>query len=387
MDYDAIGEWFKEDGVWILVTVIVAVLLLWALRRWVLRWLSALITRITPEGEDWSRGTRVARWLVFWGGSIVILVTATLFILEITGVNIGRITDRLKDAGDSILFWLSHSGIRVAVVIAVAFVMQQIARGMIPHLVRGQVVRKEMKKRFIEEAEQRAETLTHFLVGTAVTVVWLVAIFMALPDFGIEIGPLLAGAGIIGLAVGFGAQGLIRDIISGVFIIMEDQYAKGDWVQLGAIDGEVEYLGLRRTVLRDFDGTHHTIPNGEIKVASNYSKDWACVNMDIPVGYGEDLDRVMRVIDEVCSGIAEEEQWQETIIETPRVLRVQNFGDSGIDIKVWGRTKPMWQWSVTGELRKRIKYRFDKDGIEIPWPHVKLYFGESDKVDIVRKHD
>ena len=381
----SIADWFLADGIWILVTVLGAAFLLWALRHWILRWLSALITRMTPEGEDWSRGVKTAHRIVFWLGSAVILAAAILLILYFAGVDIQGVTNGLRSAGDTIVDWLRSSGIRVAIVLIVAFILQQVIRSVVPHIVYGHVTRREKKKRFIEEAEQRAETLSHFLSLVAVTIIWVVAVFMILPEFKVDIGPLLAGAGIVGIAIGFGAQNLIRDLISGIFIIIEDQYAKGDWIQVGAIDGEVEYLGLRRTVLRDFNGTHHTIPNGEIKISSNYSKDWACVNIDIPVAYGEDLDRVTKVIDEVSITLAQEDQWRKTIIETPRVLRVQNFGESGIDMKLWGRTKPMWQWAITGELRKRVKKRFDEEGIEIPWPHVKLYFGEPTNVDMIVK--
>ncbi len=376
IDWNSVGDKFTENWVWILVTIVSSLIVLWALRFWLLRWIGKLITRIAPEDEDWSKGAKTTRHILFWLLCVVILFTAVLFILSFIGADISSVTDGLKNAGDTILGWLSGSGIRVTVILIAAFVLQNVIRNVFPHVVSGHVTRREKRKRFIEEAEQRAETLSDFLELVAITVIWIIAIFMILPEFQIEIGPLLAGAGIVGVAVGFGAQGLIRDLISGIFIIVEDQYAKGDWVQIGAIDGEVEYLGLRRTVLRDFNGTHHTVPNGEIKVASNYSKDWACVNIDIPVSYSEDLDRVTQVIDDVSVSMAEEEQWKETMIETPRVLRVQNFGESGIDMKLWGRTKPMWQWSVTGELRKRIKRRFDEEGIEIPWPHVKLYFGE-----------
>lgn len=370
-------EWFKEDGIWLIVTVVIAVVLLLAWRYWVPRWITRFVNKITPSGEDWSGGARVIRRIVFWVGGILILAVATLLVLSFAGVDIGRVTDDLKEVGDDVLDWLKGSGIRVVVIVGIAILLQQIARSLIPHAVHGQVVRKEKKKRLIEEAEQRAETLSGFLVGVAVTLVWVAAFFMVLPEFKINIGPLLAGAGIVGIAIGFGAQGLIRDILSGLFIILEDQYAKGDWVQLGSIDGEVEYLGLRRTILRDFDGTHHTIPNGQITIASNYSKDWACVNMDVSVGYGEDMDHVMAVINEVCEDMAAETEWKRAIIQVPRVLRIQKFGDSGIDIKVWGTTKPMMQWGAMGEIRRRVKRRFDEEGIEIPWPHLKLYFGES----------
>ena len=386
IDWDLVDDKFADNWIWILVTVVASVLILWALRYWVLRWIGALIVRMAPEDEDWSRGAKTTRRILFWLVALIIIFTAILLVLSYIGADVSSVTDGLKNAGDTILEWLGGSGLRVLAILIVAFILQKIARNVLPHFVSGHIARRQKKSRFIEEAEQRAETLSDFLELVAITLIWIIAIFMILPEFRINIGPLLAGAGVVGIAIGFGAQGLIRDIISGIFIIIEDQYAKGDWIQIGAIDGEVEYLGLRRTVLRDFNGTHHTIPNGEIKVASNYSKDWACVNIDIPVSYNENLDHVTQVINEVSSSMAAEEQWRETIIETPRVLRVQNFGESGIDMKLWGRTKPMWQWSVTGELRKRIKRSFDEEGIEIPWPHVKLYIGDSTIIEKF-KHD
>ncbi|MDY6912536.1 MAG: mechanosensitive ion channel family protein, partial [Chloroflexota bacterium] len=288
------------------------------------------------------------------------------------------VTDAMKDAGAIILAWLWGNGVHIVIILAVAFAAQQIAKGMIPRIVRGSVnIKEKRRQRIAEEVEQRAETLGHFLVGVAMAVIWVVAVFMVLSEFNIDIAPLIAGAGVIGIAVGFGTQGLIRDLLAGLFIILEDQYAKGDWVQVAGVDGEVEYLGLRRTILRDFDGTHHTIPNGEVKIASNFSKDWACVNMDVSVGYGEDLDRVAEIVDRISIAMASEEDWKKIIIEAPQVLRVQNFGDSGIDLKIWGKTTPMMQWAVTGELRRRIKRTFDEEGIEIPWPHIKLYFGDD----------
>jgi len=200
---------------------------------------------------------------------------------------------------------------------------------------------------------------------------------MILSEVGINITPLIAGFGIAGLAVGFGAQSLVRDIIAGLFILLENQYSVGDWVQIAGIGGGVEEINLRRTVLRDFDGTVHTVPNGEIRVASNFTKEWARVNLNISVAYGEDLDRVIEVLNRIGKEMAEEEYWGSLLLSPPQVLRIDNLGDSGIEIRILGTTKAMKQWEVTGELRKRIKKTFDEEGIEIPWPHTKVYFGSA----------
>ncbi len=186
----------------------------------------------------------------------------------------------------------------------------------------------------------------------------------------------LAGLGIVGIAVGFGAQSLVRDFIGGIFILMENQFSVGDWVQVAGVSGMVEEINLRRTVLRDLDGTVHSIPNGRITVASNYTKEWARVNMNISVGYGEDLDHVMEVLNRIGQEMTEDPYWGSIMLSPVRALRVDNFGDSGIDIRLLGDTKQMKQWEIMGELRRRIKRVFDEEGIEIPWPHTKVYFGE-----------
>jgi small conductance mechanosensitive channel len=238
-------------------------------------------------------------------------------------------------------------------------------------------VKRRGKERPIEEVEQRRETLSGISSQIAAVVIWIVAAFMILSEIGVNIGPLLAAAGVIGIAVGFGAQSLIRDMLNGFFILMEDQFAVGDWVTVAGVSGAVENIGLRRTVLRDLDGVCHTVPNGEIRTASNWTKDWGGVNLNISVAYGEDLDHAIEVINRVCREMAMEEYWRFRLLSTPQVVRVDNLGDSGIDIKILGQTKAEYQWQVMGELRKRIKKTFDEEGIEIPWPHMKVYFGEA----------
>jgi small conductance mechanosensitive channel len=234
-----------------------------------------------------------------------------------------------------------------------------------------------MKGETETEIKKRADTLSSALVNIAAVIIAIIAIFTILPEFGVNIAAALTGLGIAGLAVSLGAQSLIRDIIAGMFILVEDQYRVGDVVNIAGIGGLVEEIGLRRTVLRDLDGIVHSVPNGGIKTASNFTKGFSRANLNISVAYGENLDHVTEVINRVCEEMAEDPKWKVDFITTPKVLRVDNLGDSGIDIKVLGDTKPMRQWDVMGELRRRIKSTFDREGIEIPWPHTKIYFGNS----------
>jgi small conductance mechanosensitive channel len=172
--------------------------------------------------------------------------------------------------------------------------------------------------------------------------------------------------------VGFGSQSLVKDIISGLFVLVENQYGKGDVVNIAGVGGLVEDVNLRRTLLRDLDGTVHTIPNGEIVVASNLTRSWARVNTIISVSYGDDLDHVFDVITRVGQEMADDPDWSKDIIEPPKPLGVEGFGDSGIDIRILGDTQPIRQWDVMRELRLRLKKAFDAEGIEIPFPHRTL---------------
>ncbi len=272
--------------------------------------------------------------------------------------------------------WFNTHGIPVLVIIILAVALYFLLRHFAPPLVKRTVALR-MKGQPEEEIKKRVNTLSSVLTNTAIVVIAIFAIITILPEFGVNIGAILAGLGIIGIAVGFGAQSLIRDVLSGIFILLENQYRIGDWVKVAGIAGSVEEINLRRTVLRDFDGTVHSIPNSEIKIASNFTKDYARVNMNISVAYGEDLDHVIEIINKVCKEMAEDPKWKADFINTPQVLRVDNLGDSGIGIKILGNTKPMRQWDIMGELRLRLKRTFDKEGIEIPWPHTKVYFGNS----------
>ena len=270
--------------------------------------------------------------------------------------------------GDDFTDWLTGDGVRIAAIVGVAVALDYALHRLIPRALRL-TVERQMKGREDEEIQQRVDTLSSVFTAGGRVIIVLVTLLTLMPLAGISIGPLLAGVGILGLAVGFGAQSLVKDVISGLFILLDNQYSKGDVVTVAGISGLVEDVGIRRTVLRDLDGIVHYIPNGEIAVASNFTQEYSRVNLNVGVSYSEDLDQVMRVIDRVGEEMAADPQWAPAIISPPKSLRVDNLGDSGIDIKVVGDTKPIKQWEVMGELRKRIKKAFDDEGIEIPYPH------------------
>ena len=272
--------------------------------------------------------------------------------------------------------WLKFHGGRIILVIVIAAIVYYILQKLIPRFVKRTVVLK-MEGKPEEEVKKRSKTINNVIRGTLGFVIGAVVLFTVLAEVGVNIGPALASLGILGLAVSFGAQSLIKDLINGMFILIENQYGVGDVVKVSGIAGLVEEVNLRRTVLRDLDGIVHYIPNSEIAIASNFTKEFSRVNMNISVGYGEDLDRVITVINQVCTAMVAEKEWKDKIIKTPQVLRVDKLGDSGIEIKILGDTKPIAQWEVMGELRKRIKQTFDKENIEIPWPHMKVYFGNE----------
>ncbi len=272
--------------------------------------------------------------------------------------------------------WLKLHGIRMIIIILIGLVVYFIVQKIVPRFVK-KTIGLQMREKPKGEVEKRSRTISNVIRNTVGIVIGILVLFTLLAEIGVNIGPALASLGILGLAIGFGAQSLVKDVINGLFILMENQYGVGDVVRVAGVAGLVEEVNLRRTILRDLDGIVHYIPNGEINIASNFTKEFSRVNMNISVAYGEDLDRAIRVINRVCAEMAEEKEWKGKMIKPPQVLRVDNLGDSGIEIKILGDTLPFAQWDIMGELRKRIKKEFDKEGIEIPWPHMKVYFGNS----------
>jgi small conductance mechanosensitive channel len=225
------------------------------------------------------------------------------------------------------------------------------------------------------EREKRADTISGIINASARVFFAIIALFMILREFGINITPLLTGAGVAGVAIGFGAQSLIRDFLHGFFILAEDQFRVGDVVKIGDHAGLVERISMRVTRLRSLDGTVHIVPNGQIKIVENKSHGWSRAVVDVDVAYDENLDRVMEVIKEEAENLKSERKYRKQIIGKPEVLGVEDLGDSGITIRLLAKTKPLKQWEVMRQLRKRLKMRFDREGISIPFPQLRLHGG------------
>ncbi len=273
--------------------------------------------------------------------------------------------------------WFLEHGPYILAILAIAYLLYRLARLFMPKIATRWVSQRGKGRRALEEVDKRRHTLSAVLTRWVTVLIVVVAVLMILSEVGISITPVLATAGVAGIVIGFGAQSVVKDLLRGTFIVGQNLYNRGDVVKVAGVTGMVEDVSIWRTTMRDLDGIVHTIPSGEITTVSNYTKEWSRVNLNIPVAYGEDLDHVTEVINRVCEELAQDNIFGPMILGTPRVLRVDNFGDSGIEIKVLGETKPLKQWDVTGELRRRIKRAFDEKGIEIPWPHVKLYFGDT----------
>ena len=215
---------------------------------------------------------------------------------------------------------------------------------------------------------QRAKTMGSLLKSIITGILLAVVGTMALAEVGVNVGPIIASAGIIGIALGFGAQSLVSDFLSGIFMIFEDQYGVGDVVDVGEASGTVEAVTLRVTRLRDVNGTVWYVRNGEILRVGNMSQNWARTVLDITVAYGEDLAKVRRVLQDVAHDLWEDEEFKGLIIEEPEVWGVEALAPDGVTVRVTLKTAPLEQWAVAREMRQRIKARFDHEGIEIPFP-------------------
>ena len=268
-----------------------------------------------------------------------------------------------------------ETAIRIAVIVFVALVAYRVVRILINRLVAREIDEEDPLVRRVRE--QRSQTLASLLGNVAAIAIVVVVVLTILEILLDNIGPILASFGILGLAFSFGAQSLVKDIISGTFMLIEGQFGIGDVVRVSDVSGMVEKITLRTTVLRDVEGVVHIIPNGEITRVSNLTKSWSRTLLHIGVAYKEDVDHVMDVLRDILREFHADPEWGALLLEEPQVPGVEDLADSAVIIRVVAKTLPLKQWDVARELRRRIKKRFDREGIEIPFPHTTFYWGEN----------
>jgi small conductance mechanosensitive channel len=267
---------------------------------------------------------------------------------------------------DDFTDWFADHGTAVIGTIIITLVVVIIIRYVIPHAIRP-AVERQMTGRPATEVRRRVDTLSDVLVRTAQVVIIAMALFTILPEFGFDIRAVLAGVSITSIAIGFGAQSLVRDTLNGIFILIENQYAVGDVVTVSGVTGTVEDVTLRRTVLRDFDGVVYTVPNGAVIVSANYTRDYAHVRVSIPVHATADLSAVRRVADDVGVQLARDPEFADRVVEPPRYLRVDSIDMGGVSVQVNGKVRPGTQWEIAGVLRARLLEAFQREGIKTPW--------------------
>ncbi len=267
---------------------------------------------------------------------------------------------------------LRDNGLRILVILVVALLALRIAELVVHGIVKALLDREATEGTAQElsavEVQKRIDTLDE--LGGRVTRFFVIVIagIMVLSALSLDIGPAIAGLGVVGIAVGFGAQSLVRDYLNGALILVENQYSKGDVVSIAGVSGAVEDFSLRRTTLRDLDGVVHTVPNGEIKVASNRTRTWARINQNVTVAFGTDIDKAIQVVEELGQSMAADPVWKRRILEPPRVERVESIDERGVTLKILGTVRASEQWAAGGEFRKLLLETFAKNGIRLPRP-------------------
>lgn len=326
----------------------------------------AWIAELTKDPRDdvFWRWLGRAWWLVVFVGLVSFLTY--LFSIAI---------EPFHTWGSLLIRWMGSSGLAVLFIAVGTYVAYRLVGLMSARVKLGE------GPEFIRE-QVRTKTLMGVVESTLKALVITLGTLLALSNMGINVGALVAGAGIAGLAISFAAQNLVRDVINGFFILLEDQYGVGDIIKVGDLAGGVERMNLRLTVLRDLEGRVHFIPNGQINQVTVMSRDWARALIDVGVAYKEDVDRALKIIEDEAEKFYHDPEWRNKFtVDPPLVLGVNELADSAVVIRVLFNTKAKEQWGVGREFRRRIKNRLDAEGIEIPFPQRTLWFGDAVRIE------
>jgi len=271
------------------------------------------------------------------------------------------------------------ASLRILLILILVWIFAGVLRKLLQRLERVLIARGQAEGEIPTESAKRAETLVKLLRQGVIILLWVTAGLLILRELKVDIGPILASAGVVGVAVGFGAQNLVRDLIAGFFMILENQVRVGDVVVINGTGGLVEKMNFRTIVLRDLSGVVHTFPNGTINTLANMTREWSAFVIDMGVAYKEDTDRVVAVLKQVGAELRRDPHFGALMLDDVEIFGVDRFADSSVMIKGRIKTVPIKQWDVGREYLRRVKKAFDAAGIEIPFPHRSLYFGEASK--------
>jgi moderate conductance mechanosensitive channel len=328
--------------------------------------------RLKGEIEDLEERAQLALWRSRFYSSLFFWLLSAGFLIHLLGYMLHAGGTRVIRALTSpvVMRNVAERLVTIAIIILVVMFISRVVKHFSSRLVVGSGRRADLS---LSEREQRLQTLSGVISGTVSVFLFIVAAVLILQQLDLPIGPLIAGAGIAGIAIGFGAQSLVRDFISGFFILFENQFRVGDVIRIGETGGLVERITLRATCLRDIHGVVHIIPNGEITRVSNLTFSWSRHVADIGVSYRSDPDQVIEVLKQVGREMLRDEVFGQLLLEEPEVPGLREFADSALIFRVLLKTRPLKQWIVGYEYQRRLKYAFDAAGIEIPYPHRTVY--------------
>jgi len=270
-----------------------------------------------------------------------------------------------------LIAWLGTSGLRIVLTLLLSWLVLRAVRAVGARLVRRA---EDKDPNRVSEEERRAQTLASILTYATRVLVFAIIALVVLREVGTDITPFLTGAGIAGVALGFGAQSLVKDVLAGVFILTEEHFRVGDVVELAGKSGVVERVNLRTTLLRSMDGAVHIVPNGQITVATNMSFRWSRAVLDLQLGYDTDLEKVETILRKIAADMKADPQWSKDLLEEPEITGVESFNESSINIRVMVKTQPLRQWDVARQLRRRIKREFDQAGVQMPFPQRVIHY-------------
>ncbi|MBD3286579.1 mechanosensitive ion channel [candidate division WOR-3 bacterium] len=375
--WPAIRDFLLGHGLVIGITIASAFLL-----TLVLRWVTAGLAKSKVKKKiDDPETYRERRNLIIYAARVVLrtiiwAVAAVIILVTFKNILTQPVVGK-TESGAAITLgdWLAGPGLTAGLFIVGAAILSWLVNFFTHNVVEIKAAEATAEE---EEKAQRKQTILHSLRVLVTVVIWVLGGLMALTGLGINITAILAGLGVVGVAVGFGAQSLIKDILGGIFIVLEDHMRLGDVVHIGDVVGTVEKITLRITVLRDIEGHYITIPNGEIKVVENLTPDWSRAIVKVGVGYGSNIDTVVKALHSAADDLRTDEALGPYIMDDPIIKAIDNFGDSALDVAMWIKCNPGQQWEIGRIARRYIKTRFDEAGIEIPFPQITLTVGKGE---------